>query len=91
MARPIVRFERISIDNLKNVGHGEISFSNPRRPEGASVLGMYGQNGSGKSTLIDALEMVQGCMEGRRLNRRFAQLVSVGADYGRVRIERQPT
>ena len=87
MARPIVRFERISIDNLKNVGHGEISFSNPRRPEGASVLGMYGQNGSGKSTLIDALEMVQGCMEGRRLNRRFAQLVSVGADYGAVECE----
>ena len=87
MARPIVRFERISIDNLKNVGHGEISFSNPRRPEGASVLGMYGQNGSGKSTLIDALEMGQGCMEGRRLDRRFAQLVSVGADYGAVECE----
>lgn len=87
MATPIVRFERISIDNLKNVGHGEVSFSNPRRPEGASVLGMYGQNGSGKSTLIDALEMVQGCMTGGRLDRRYAQLVSVDADYGAIECE----
>lgn len=87
MTRPIVRFERISIENLKNVGHGEIAFTNPRRPEGASVLGMYGQNGSGKSTLIDALEMVQGCMEGRRLDRRFARLVSVDVDYGAVECE----
>lgn len=93
MAAPIIRFERISIDNLKNVGHGEVSFSNSRRPEGASVLGMYGQNGSGKSTLVDALQMAQQCMMGRRLDRRFAQLVSVDADFGIVECElsvRQP-
>ena len=87
MVRPIVRFERITIDNLKNVGHGEVSFSNPRHPEGASVLGMYGQNGSGKSALIDALRMVQQCMRGQRLDRRCAHLVSVDADYGAVECE----
>ena len=87
MARLIVRFERILINNLKNVGHGEVSLPNPRRPEGASVLGIYGQNGSGKSTLIDALEIAQQCMAGRRLDGRFAQLVSVDADYGFMECE----
>ena len=57
------------------------------------MLGMYGQNGSGKSTLVDALQMTQQCMMGRRLDRRFAQLVSVDADFGIVECElsvRQP-
>lgn len=87
MTGPIVRFERISISNLKNVGHGEVYFSNPRRPGGASVLGVYGQNGSGKSTLIETLEMVQQCMAALRLDDRFAQLVSVDADFGYVECE----
>ena len=87
MDRPIVRFERITICDLKNVEYGEVSFTNPRRPEGASVLGMYGQNGSGTSTLIDALEIVQQSMVGRRLDRRFAQLVSVDKEHGAVECE----
>ena len=87
MNRPIVRFEQISIENIKNVNHGEISLSNPRRLEGASVLGIYGQNGSGKSTLIDVLEMTQSCMAGRVLDERFAHFVSVDADYGFVKCE----
>lgn len=87
MDRPIVRFEQISIDNIKNVSHGEISLSNPRRLEGASVLGIYGQNGSGKSTLIDVLEIIQYCMTGRVLDERFAHFVSVDADYGIVKCE----
>ncbi len=87
MAGQVVRFERISINNFKNVGHGEVSLANPRRPEGASVLGVYGQNGSGKSALIDALEVVQQCMAGHRLDGHPAQFVSVDADYGAVECE----
>lgn len=87
MDRHIVRFEQISIDNIKNVSHGEVSLSNPRRLEGASILGIYGQNGSGKSTLIDVLEIIKGCMMGRVLDERFAHFVSVDADYGIVKCE----
>lgn len=87
MEKPIIRLEKLSISNLKNVSHGEVVFSNPRRPDGASVLGLYGQNGSGKSTMVDALEMAQQCMLGVRLDERFAQLVSVDADYGQVECE----
>lgn len=87
MDRPIVRFEQISIDNIKNVSHGEVSLSNPRRLEGASILGIYGQNGSGKSTLIDVLEIIKGCMMGHVLDERFAHFVSVDADYGIVKCE----
>lgn len=87
MDEPIVRFERISIDDLKNVHHGEISFLNPRRQEGASVLGLYGQNGSGKSTLIDALEMTGLCMRGSRLSGGYAQLISADASHGAIKCE----
>ncbi len=87
MKNSIVRFRRISINNLKNVKHGEVSFLNPRRPDGASILGMYGQNGSGKSALIDALEIIQQCMTGRRLRKHLAQSINVDADYCSIECE----
>lgn len=87
MRNTVVRIERVIIENLKNVEHGEISFSNSRRPDGASVLGLYGQNGSGKSTLVDTLEMIQQIVSGRGLSKRTANLVNVDADYAQVECE----
>lgn len=84
MIEQTVRIERITINNIKNVKHGEVSFSNIRRPEGASVLGVYGQNGSGKSALIDALEIVQQCMTGRKIEEHFAHIISVDEEYGKI-------
>ncbi len=83
----VVRVERIRIENFKNVERGELSFSNPRRPGGASVLGLYGQNGTGKSALVDVLEIVQQCLCGRRLEQRFARYINVDASHSRIECE----
>ena len=50
---PVVRIQRASIKNFRNVEFGEIRFpcnygEDPLAPK-ADVLGIYGQNGSGKS------------------------------------------
>ena len=82
-----VRFERIVIENFKNVEHGELSFHNSRRPNGPSILGLYGQNGSGKSTLVDVLEVVKHCLSGTRIAPGFAQYLTKETDRGFVECE----
>ncbi len=87
MSNAVVRIERIKIEGLKNVELGEISLSNPRRPGGPSILGLYGQNGSGKSALVDALEITKQCMTGTEISRRFARYVNIGTVHARIECE----
>ena len=54
-----VRLESVELNGFKNVEHGKLSFENPRRTNGPSILGLYGQNGSGKSALIDTLGLLK--------------------------------
>lgn len=82
-----VRIERISIDNLKNVRHGELVLSNPRRPNGPSILGLYGQNGSGKTVLIDAIGILEQCLTGGSVDSSEALEVSVGAESATLEFE----
>ena len=65
---PVVRLERILIENIKGVEYGEVSTLNHRRPDGPRVLGLYGQNGSGKSTLMEVLKVVKRCLLGLPLD-----------------------
>ena len=67
---PIVRIQRASIKNFRNVESGDIRFpcnygEDIFAPK-ADVLGIYGQNGSGKTTFIDALEILKRCCPGKR-------------------------
>ena len=79
-----MRFEKITIENFKNVVHGELSFENKRRPDGPSILALYGQNGSGKSALIDCLLAFKLLVVGEPLPRRFADYVNKNAEFARV-------
>lgn len=87
MQNSIVRVRRVRIENLRNVECGEVTLSNNRRTDGASVLGIYGQNGSGKSTLVDTFEVIQRCVAGHGLPRQWADLVNVEAESGLVECE----
>ncbi len=72
---PIVRLEKITIENFRGVSHGEIEL-NPYKntnPYGVSadILGLYGQNGSGKSACIEALQILKVLMSGSELEDPF--------------------
>lgn len=65
----MVRFEKITLTNFKNIGHGVISIPQSGDPEnaGSSIVGIYGQNGSGKTSVIEALGLLQRLMSGKPL------------------------
>ena len=77
----IVRLESISIENFKNVKHGQLRFVNSRKDYRASILGLYGQNGSGKTALIDAIDLLQVVLKGQRVPLKFADYVNVETEY----------
>ena len=56
---PVIRIQRASIRNFRNVESGEIRFpcnySEDIFAPKADVLGIYGQNGSGKTNLLEAV------------------------------------
>lgn len=77
MKNTIVRLERISIENFKNIQKGQLSFSNNRKDFKTSILGLYGQNGSGKTALIDAIELLQLALKGMPVPTKFADYINV--------------
>lgn len=76
------RLQKITIDNLKNVGHGEIRFSCNMHDDifgnQSDILGIYGQNGSGKTTLIFAIDVLHQLLSGRRLWKDMDRFVRIG-------------
>lgn len=78
-----MRINKIVIDNFKNVVHGELSFENKRRPDGSSILALYGQNGSGKSALIDSILAFKLLLMGDELPQRFADFINKEAEFAR--------
>jgi len=70
MRNSIVRIQRISINNIKNVCHGEIifpSYSKEFIENPSEIIGLYGQNGSGKTALINSLAILKNVMSGQGL------------------------
>lgn len=76
-----VRLESISIENFKNVKHGQLRFVNSRKDYRASILGLYGQNGSGKTALIDAIDLLQTALKGQPIPLKFADYVNVESEH----------
>ena len=82
------RIQKITIDNIKNVGHGEIRFSCNMHDDifgnQSDILGIYGQNGSGKTTLIFAMEVLQRLLNGRCLWKDMDRFVRIGEESSKV-------
>ncbi|MBE6945761.1 MAG: ATP-binding protein [Ruminococcaceae bacterium] len=85
MKNAVVRIERIEIQNFKNVRQGSLTFSNPRKPYAASILGLYGQNGSGKTALINALSLLKFALSGKSVPASMADYVHVDAEYATLK------
>ncbi len=86
---PTVRIQKVTIDNLKSVKHGEVVFAcadGKFVPENtvSDILGVYGQNGSGKTTLIEALAMLEFVMAGEELPSQLCECISINADFARL-------
>ena len=88
---PIVRIQRASIKNFRNVESGEIRFpcnygEDPFAPK-ADVLGIYGQNGSGKTTFIDALEILKTLLSGQKVGAELSDCISYGQEKAELQFE----
>ncbi|MCM1063056.1 MAG: ATP-binding protein [Eubacterium sp.] len=82
------RLQKVTIDGLKNVGHGEIRFSCNMCDDifgtQSDILGIYGQNGSGKTTLIFAMEVLKQLLSGRRLWKDMDRFVRIGERSSKI-------
>ena len=87
MKDSIVRIESITINNFKNVTHGQLDFENKRKAYRTSILGLYGQNGSGKTALIDVIELLKLALTGQPIPVKFADYISVDAELANVKYE----
>lgn len=85
------RMQRITIENLKNVAHGDVRFmcstyDDIFRKE-SDILGMYGQNGSGKTTLIFAVDVLKQLLCGRRLWKDMDKFIRAGSSFAKIDYE----
>lgn len=87
MADRMVRIEKITIENFKNVAYGTVDFENKRKEFRASILGMYGQNGSGKTALIDAIKLLKFALRGKPVPQKYADYIKVDEEYATLKYE----
>ncbi|MFA7107291.1 MAG: AAA family ATPase [Candidatus Izemoplasmatales bacterium] len=81
-----VRIESILLKNFKNIGNGEVFFSEFNKfkrkefvEEGLSnVIGIYGQNASGKTSVINALSVVRHLLCGRGMTQATKNYIKKG-------------
>lgn len=82
------RLQKVTVDNLKNVGHGEIRFACNMQEDifdyKADILGIYGQNGSGKTTFIFAITVLQQLLSGRCLWRDTDRFIRLGEKAAKI-------
>lgn len=82
------RIQRITIENLKNVAHGDIRFVcntyDDIFQKKSDILGIYGQNGSGKTTLIFAVHVLKQLLCGRRLWKDMDRFIRIGASFAKI-------
>lgn len=85
------RMQRITIENLKNVAHGDVRFVcntyDDILREESDILGIYGQNGSGKTTLIFSIDVLKQLLCGRRLWKDMDRFIRAGASVSRIDYE----
>lgn len=71
MSQNIVRINKITLVNFKNVKNGTVDMPSTSNKDvfsrRADILGIYGQNGSGKTSIIEAIRFVQTLLSGEEL------------------------
>lgn len=89
-----VRFEKITINNFKNVKNGVLEFSKIHENNfsfSPSLVGIYGQNGSGKTTAIQVVDIIKRLLMGQSLTTKDVNTVSVDSDNCTILVEFQIT
>lgn len=85
---PIVRIQKIELNNFKSIKHGEVLFKCGKKDipfdTEADILGIYGQNGSGKTSVIEAISILKKAMGGRRIPDKYSECISIDADYAEL-------
>ena len=85
------RMQKITIENLKNVAHGEVRFVCSTYDDilrkKADILSIYGQNGSGKTTLIFSIDVLKQLLCGRRLWKDMDRFIRAGVSTARIDYE----
>ena len=82
-----VRLASVTVDNLKNVVHGELTLNGSDDCLQASILGLFGQNGSGKTALIRALAILKSLLTRMPLEPGLAESIQVDAESARLLFE----
>jgi AAA15 family ATPase/GTPase len=80
----VVRLQKISLQNIKNVVGGTLLFPSKEKPEslgeGSDVVGVYGQNGSGKTALVEGLRILKTMLSGIPLQGSVANDIRQGQE-----------
>lgn len=86
----LVRIERIEINGIKNVVHGEINFNEYANIQKGdfkdlkSVLGIYGQNGSGKTTVLETTKLLKVILTGDKIPNNIDRFINNETDEAMV-------
>ena len=81
----LVRLESLTIESIKNVKYGELSFDQLSKiKQGGlnnfnSVLDIYGQNGAGKTTALGTAKILKNVLSGEKLPKDIRQYISLKA------------
>lgn len=76
-----IRVCKLHIENFKNIRNGAIVFPMGKKartlyPDGAEILGIYGQNGSGKSAVVEVLALLQRLLSGKGLPKDINEMLT---------------
>lgn len=86
---PIIRLERIELNDFKNVKQGMIENTEYRNKlfytNKADIIGIYGQNGSGKTSVVEALHLLKLLMSGEVLPKEFKNYINQEASDARIK------
>lgn len=79
----IVRIEKIEINGIKNINHGEFEFEEYKqllkgnlKIDKCSMMGIYGQNGSGKTSILESIKILKHIMSGENIRNYIKKYLS---------------
>lgn len=91
MGESIVRINRLTLTNFKNVRYGVVDMPAASEKElfceTADVLGVYGQNGSGKTSIVEALRFIKTLLSGQELAKDTPAYISQDAQVCKIEIQ----
>ena len=87
-SKTIVRLQKATIQNVKNVSYGSVDFPSSLNPASlnsrSDIVGIYGQNGSGKTAMISALGFLKTVLSGLNLSPKTFNFIKMGSEAMRL-------